>query len=199
MNPQAGDVASDEVAVPAALPAPDDHTFPGEQRLLEPEELLAVAEPGAAVAAERPVAGDHAVARDEQTDRVAPDRAAHRPRGARCADPARDLAVRDCRAPGNAPDPGEHPAIPLRDALEGDGNSFQGAGPPAQVRMDRVLQGAEDRARPRRRGRIPDGDEPAPGAGGHRGTECLAGRAQLQRHDPVRDGAMGTSFLAAEK
>src|SRR5664280_2606607 len=120
MNPQAGDVASDEVAVPAALPAPDDHTFPGEQRLLEPEELLAVAEPGAAVAAERPVAGDHAVARDEQTDRVAPDRAAHRPRGARCADSPGDLAVRGGGAVRNCPDALQHAPIPVADPVQND-------------------------------------------------------------------------------
>src|SRR5689334_11650341 len=67
-------------SVPKAS-APDEadrqpDALEGEELALDVEQRLARAEPGTAVAADRSVARDHPMARDRQSDRVAPDRAA---------------------------------------------------------------------------------------------------------------------------
>ena len=80
------------VAQPTPARSAEVHALEREQRALDVERRLAPAPGGHAVAAQRPVAGDDPVARDEQPDRVAADRR-RRPRAprrcGRCAGPPR--------------------------------------------------------------------------------------------------------------
>src|SRR5215212_3993820 len=74
-------------------------TFQREQLALDLQQRFSRSEPAPAVAADRAVAGDDAVAWDGEPDRVAADRAAGRTSRAGPADPARDLAIARNRSP----------------------------------------------------------------------------------------------------
>ena len=139
---------------------------------------------GRTVSAQRPVGGDHPVARHEESDGIPPDRAAHRPRRTRPADPTRNLAVAGDLPARDRPDAVEDEAVPLR-AI-------------ADVHRDRrrirILAGehrSEDRAGaigevarlPRRRGARRHRGEPAPRQAG---LEPLPRAQQLGRDDAAR-------------
>ena len=132
---------------------PRSHALEREQRPLDVERRLAPAPGRHAVAAERPVAGDHPVARDEQADRVAADRR-RRPRArrrcGRCAGPPRRSSR--SRPAGSSARP-RAPAGPRPTGRRGrSGSSSRSTGSPARNAATRVARrdGAVSRAGPGR-------------------------------------------------
>src|SRR5712671_2307296 len=87
-------------------------TLQGKELALDLEELLPAAEPVAAVATDRAIAGDHAMARNRQPDRVPPDGAANRPSGTRPADHPRQAAVARHFSAAQPPNSEEHRTVP---------------------------------------------------------------------------------------
>src|SRR6185369_3497307 len=100
--------------------------LPRQELALEVEARLPPAPPATAVAAERTVAGDDAMARDHEPDRAAPDSPTDRARRAGLADHPRHLAVARRRSRGNAPDGSQHETVPRRPVLQVDGQGIEG-------------------------------------------------------------------------
>ena len=158
-----------------------------------------VAPPAAAVPAERAVAGDDPMARDQEANGVPPDRAADGPRRPGPTDRPGDLAVAPHLAARNRPDGVEDGAVPGRAILEVDRQAGEGvvarpssaaAGLQRRGRRPEVPYGVRVRVlRPAVPGVVrvepPDGAaEPALEAV----RERLAGRHQLDRDDPAGRG-----------
>src|SRR6476620_3183611 len=118
-------------------------TLAPEQRRLQHELFVAVAPALAAVSAEGPVPRDHAMAGDEQGDRVAPEGATDRARRPWGADPPRDPAVRRRLAPPELPDCLEHAPVPRGPVVEIDLDIRFVDRLPAQERLDDGTGGVE--------------------------------------------------------
>ena len=84
-----------------------------EERALDGEALLTAAVPVAAVPADGPVAGDDAVARNDDSDRVPAHRAAHGTRRPGRADASRDLPVARRGAPRDRADTLQNAPVPV--------------------------------------------------------------------------------------
>src|SRR4029079_19341975 len=82
--------------------------LPRQELALEVEARLPPAPPATAVAAERTVAGDDAMARNNEPDRAAPHTPTDRSCRTRLADHPRHLAVARRRSRGHAPDGRQH-------------------------------------------------------------------------------------------
>src|SRR5438093_6133623 len=113
-------------------------TLSREQLAFQLQAGLAAAPPAAAVAAQRAVAGDDPVARDDQAQWVAPDGGADRAGGAGAADHSRDLAVAGGRARPDAADRPEHEPVPCGPVVHVDRQVVERA----EVARDERLEGA---------------------------------------------------------
>src|SRR5262249_43913538 len=100
--------------------------FAREELALQVETSLSPAPPAAAIAAQRPVAGDDPVARDDEPDGAAPDGTPDGAGRAGFADHPGDLAVARRGARRDAPNRTEDETVPCRSIVEVDGQVVQG-------------------------------------------------------------------------
>ena len=143
-----------------------------------------------AIAAQRAVAGDDAMAWDQQADRVPPDRATDRPRRAWGADLPSDLAIARRLAPRDGRDSFEHPPVPLRpvDQVEPERTSRR---PTRDERLDsgdRLKQVNPTDVVGRHLSRVDGPARPGASQGLTRTPARSSARRPRRHHDPWRRG-----------